>query len=182
MDPAPVPATGHGSTAQSAVVVKTEERTKNIALAQAHRQPPRYKDKFQVLRERYDQVNVLHDDYERTLQVAAEKERKLQTEIDMLLDAAAASEVRNELLPYWGPEPTYEQRPSAVYDPAQQQPQPHAYAHPHPPPHAAYANGNGAAVANGNGYAHADPGWRPAAQSEGAVLEYVQVDPTRRAL
>ncbi|KAI0065518.1 hypothetical protein BV25DRAFT_1703866 [Artomyces pyxidatus] len=160
-----VAAAPHASTP-----VKTEDRNRPIQPfpgQQAHR-PGRYKDKFQVLRERYDQVNVMHVEYERVLQIASEKERKMQDEINMLLDAAMASEVAADVAPYMGTE----------YGP--QQP----YGYPDPAPHGVYPNGNGVSHPNGNGhgYAHGEPSWRVSAHAEphGAPLEYVQVEPGRR--
>ncbi|KAH7910068.1 hypothetical protein BJ138DRAFT_1114439 [Hygrophoropsis aurantiaca] len=53
----------------------------------SHRGPPRYKEKFQALRERYDQVTALHEEYQRDLKLANERMQKLQAENDLLLDA-----------------------------------------------------------------------------------------------
>ncbi|KAJ8587118.1 hypothetical protein M405DRAFT_822131 [Rhizopogon salebrosus TDB-379] len=47
----------------------------------------RYKEKFQNLRERYDQVVALHEEYEKDLDLANARMRKLQAENDLLLDA-----------------------------------------------------------------------------------------------
>ncbi|OAX35190.1 hypothetical protein K503DRAFT_803014 [Rhizopogon vinicolor AM-OR11-026] len=47
----------------------------------------RYKEKFQTLRERYDQVVALHEEYEKDLELANARMRKLQAENDLLLDA-----------------------------------------------------------------------------------------------
>ncbi|EGN91748.1 hypothetical protein SERLA73DRAFT_192079 [Serpula lacrymans var. lacrymans S7.3] len=47
----------------------------------------RYKEKFQMLREKYDQVNALHQEYERDLGIANQKLRSIQAENDLLLDA-----------------------------------------------------------------------------------------------
>ncbi|KAH7921187.1 hypothetical protein BV22DRAFT_985505, partial [Leucogyrophana mollusca] len=43
--------------------------------------------RFQALRERYDQVTALHNEYERDLELANARMRKLQAENDLLLDA-----------------------------------------------------------------------------------------------
>ncbi|KAI9567083.1 hypothetical protein HD554DRAFT_1022375 [Boletus coccyginus] len=51
------------------------------------RSGPRYKEKFQALREKFDQVNALHDEYQRDLELANARVRKLQSENDLLLDA-----------------------------------------------------------------------------------------------
>ncbi|KAI0777481.1 hypothetical protein BD413DRAFT_452712, partial [Trametes elegans] len=47
----------------------------------------RYKEKFQSLREKYDSVTATHEEYERQLQRADEKLRRLQEECNLLLDA-----------------------------------------------------------------------------------------------
>jgi len=47
----------------------------------------RYKEKFQALREKYDQVTTTHDQYKRELAIAEEKARRLQAECNLLLDA-----------------------------------------------------------------------------------------------
>lgn len=47
----------------------------------------RFKEKFQVLRERFDQVVGLHEELERDLELANARMRKLQAENDLLLDA-----------------------------------------------------------------------------------------------
>ncbi|KAI0692922.1 hypothetical protein C8T65DRAFT_524540, partial [Cerioporus squamosus] len=47
----------------------------------------RYKEKFQGLREKYDQVTATHAEYERALARADEKLKRLQEECNLLLDA-----------------------------------------------------------------------------------------------
>ncbi|KAI0285648.1 hypothetical protein BC826DRAFT_1178992 [Russula brevipes] len=76
------------------VLIKTEERARPIPALQ----PPqpqrvqRYKDKFQSLRERYENVTSTHTEFTRAVQRATEKELRLQAEINMLLDAALATQ------------------------------------------------------------------------------------------
>ncbi|KAM5544017.1 hypothetical protein V8D89_002634 [Ganoderma adspersum] len=53
----------------------------------SHRGGTRYKEKFQALREKYDQVTAAHTDYERALARADDKLRRLQEECNLLLDA-----------------------------------------------------------------------------------------------
>ncbi|KAF8840386.1 hypothetical protein BDN67DRAFT_968574 [Paxillus ammoniavirescens] len=55
--------------------------------APPQRSGPRYKEKFQALRERFDQVSALHEGYERDLELANTRIRKIQAENDLLLDA-----------------------------------------------------------------------------------------------
>ncbi|KAI6116742.1 hypothetical protein EDD16DRAFT_1591231 [Pisolithus croceorrhizus] len=45
------------------------------------------KEKYQALREKFDQVNALHEEYERELALATARIKKLQAENDLLLDA-----------------------------------------------------------------------------------------------
>ncbi|KAI0748954.1 hypothetical protein C8Q74DRAFT_381994 [Fomes fomentarius] len=52
----------------------------------AHR-GTRYKEKFQALREKYDQVTATHVEYEHALARADEKLKRLQEECNLLLDA-----------------------------------------------------------------------------------------------
>ncbi|KAG2144261.1 hypothetical protein DEU56DRAFT_790840 [Suillus clintonianus] len=47
----------------------------------------RYKEKFQFLRERFDRVVGLKEEYERDLELANARMHKLQAENDLLLDA-----------------------------------------------------------------------------------------------
>ncbi|EJF61667.1 hypothetical protein DICSQDRAFT_37589, partial [Dichomitus squalens LYAD-421 SS1] len=47
----------------------------------------RYKEKFQALREKYDQVTTAHTEYERALARADDKLKRLQEECNLLLDA-----------------------------------------------------------------------------------------------
>jgi len=63
-----------------------EENTR-FKVPAPQRSGPRYKEKFQALREKYDQVNALHDEYQRDLDLANARIRKLQVENDLLLDA-----------------------------------------------------------------------------------------------
>ncbi|KAF9233864.1 hypothetical protein BU15DRAFT_66234 [Melanogaster broomeanus] len=51
------------------------------------RSGPRYKEKFQTLRERFDQVSALHEQYERDLQTANARMRKIQAENDITVPA-----------------------------------------------------------------------------------------------
>ncbi|KAH9945747.1 hypothetical protein B0H21DRAFT_743852 [Amylocystis lapponica] len=46
-----------------------------------------YKEKFQTLREKYEQVTADHSKFERELAIADEKVKKLQEECNLLLDA-----------------------------------------------------------------------------------------------
>ncbi|KAF8555856.1 hypothetical protein OG21DRAFT_1507219 [Imleria badia] len=64
-----------------------EEHARFKAPAPPQRSGPRYKEKFQALREKFDQVSVQHDEYQRDLELANARIRKLQAENDLLLDA-----------------------------------------------------------------------------------------------
>ncbi|KAF9465564.1 hypothetical protein BDZ94DRAFT_1320144 [Collybia nuda] len=50
-----------------------------------------YKEKFQVLRERYEEVTKEHDNYQRDLEIANAKILMLQEENDLLIDAINVS-------------------------------------------------------------------------------------------
>ncbi|EIW75132.1 hypothetical protein CONPUDRAFT_140126 [Coniophora puteana RWD-64-598 SS2] len=102
----------------------------------------RYKEKFQQLRERYDQVNALHDEYERNLELAKTRMRKLQEENDLLLDAIALTIPE---VPPGVPHP--EQDPAPYY------PQP-GYAP--KPPHAPNGSLNGSGT-NGVSHSYREP-------------------------
>ncbi|KAI6023338.1 hypothetical protein EDC04DRAFT_2727238 [Pisolithus marmoratus] len=52
-----------------------------------HRSGSRYKEKYQSLRETFDQVNAQHEKYEQELELANARIKKLQAENDLLLDA-----------------------------------------------------------------------------------------------
>ncbi|KAF8637487.1 hypothetical protein AX17_002791 [Amanita inopinata Kibby_2008] len=51
--------------------------------------PTRYKEKFNSMRQKYEQVTARHDDYQRQLDIANAKIKKLQAENDLLLDVIA---------------------------------------------------------------------------------------------
>ncbi|KIM68195.1 hypothetical protein SCLCIDRAFT_1209610 [Scleroderma citrinum Foug A] len=53
----------------------------------AQRGCSRYKEKYQALREKFDQVNTEHEDWNRKLELANARIKKLQAENDLLLDA-----------------------------------------------------------------------------------------------
>ncbi|KAH9044004.1 hypothetical protein EDB84DRAFT_1559144 [Lactarius hengduanensis] len=95
-------------------MIKTEERPRPIPAQGPPQRVQRYKDKFQTLRERYETVTSVryattpiifppipltrrrthqmqHTEYTRAVQRATEKELRLQTEINMLLDSALAA-------------------------------------------------------------------------------------------
>ncbi|KAJ8518093.1 hypothetical protein ONZ45_g4808 [Pleurotus djamor] len=55
----------------------------------SHRGPTRYKEKFQAMREKYDQVVATRDRYNRELELATAKQKQLQAENDLLLDTMA---------------------------------------------------------------------------------------------
>ncbi|KAL6301731.1 hypothetical protein BKA93DRAFT_796378 [Sparassis latifolia] len=67
---------------------KTEDKNgaSKASIASAHR-GARYKEKFQALREKFDQVTATHDQYQRELAIADEKVKRLQEECNLLLDA-----------------------------------------------------------------------------------------------
>ncbi|THH08399.1 hypothetical protein EW146_g9006 [Bondarzewia mesenterica] len=156
-----------------AVVVKSEDRSRPVFQqqppTQAHRQV-RYKDRFQTLRERYDQVTTMHEDYERLLSAAFEKERKLQLEIDSLLDVwVPDAKTQTESSAY---DPSYRVPTSARYPYPAEYVQPSEYAQ--PPEYAYNHNHNilnpnqtnaharvGHRYSNGNGTnnGHAEPVW-----------------------
>lgn len=67
----------------------------------------RYKEKFQALREKFDQVNVQHNEYQRDLDHANARIRKLQAENNLLLDAISiAVPATPSLMHLIGPSPT----------------------------------------------------------------------------
>ncbi|TCD69061.1 hypothetical protein EIP91_008959 [Steccherinum ochraceum] len=53
----------------------------------APKQPRSYKDKFNLLKEKYDQVTAARDRYNKELAVAQDKIKKLENECNLLLDA-----------------------------------------------------------------------------------------------
>ncbi|KAJ7230569.1 hypothetical protein GGX14DRAFT_583890 [Mycena pura] len=66
-----------------------------LCLSQVFNQMPyrnsRYKDKFLMLREKYERITAKQDEYHRDLDLAMSKIKKLQAENDMLLDALSAA-------------------------------------------------------------------------------------------
>ncbi|KAF9224128.1 hypothetical protein BS17DRAFT_780516 [Gyrodon lividus] len=77
------PSKAHRSSEKHSI----EETIKTKPPAPPQRSGLRYKEKFQVLKERFDQVSTLHQEYERDLELANTRIRKLQAENDLLLDA-----------------------------------------------------------------------------------------------
>ncbi|KAG1747985.1 uncharacterized protein EDB91DRAFT_52843 [Suillus paluster] len=101
----------------------------------------RYKEKFQGLRERYDRVLGLHKEYERDLELANARMRKLQAENDLLLDAINLTvPATPSLMHLTRPSPT-------LYSHLAPAPAP-------PPPH--HMNGHGVSHSNGR-YRPVDP-------------------------
>ncbi|ETW78829.1 hypothetical protein HETIRDRAFT_453401 [Heterobasidion irregulare TC 32-1] len=118
------------------MAVNHEDRPRQTPHGQqsVHRQV-RYKDRFQSLRERYDQVTAMHEDYERALNAAFEKERKLQFEIDSLLDVWVVN--GNMPVDYSPYDPQYPRpQPQPAYYAEHAPPAEHAHYHPNAQPHA----------------------------------------------
>ncbi|KAF7782264.1 hypothetical protein Agabi119p4_1640 [Agaricus bisporus var. burnettii] len=92
----------------------------------------RYKEKYQVMRDRFDKVTAARETYLRDLESANEKIRKLQEENDLLLDAMLSTPPSNS------PVNTrrYPSPPSHQYVPPSQNygPSHTAYGGPPPPP------------------------------------------------
>ncbi|KAI6023788.1 hypothetical protein BKA83DRAFT_4263906, partial [Pisolithus microcarpus] len=76
----------------------------------AHRAGSRYKEKYQALREKFDQVNARHEEYERELELANARIKKLQAENDLLLDAISITiPATPSLMHLTRPSPTYKE-------------------------------------------------------------------------
>jgi len=67
------------------------ERGEDRGKAHSTHRSTRYKEKYQVMRERFERVNAAKEAYQRDLQLATEKIRKIQEENDLLLDAMLGS-------------------------------------------------------------------------------------------
>ncbi|KAL0954065.1 hypothetical protein HGRIS_005215 [Hohenbuehelia grisea] len=61
----------------------------------SHRGHTRYKEKFQELREKYEQVNARREQYHHELALASAKIARLQAENDVLLDSLSAALPQN---------------------------------------------------------------------------------------
>ncbi|KAG1812810.1 uncharacterized protein BJ212DRAFT_433005 [Suillus subaureus] len=102
----------------------------------------RFKEKFQGLRERFDQVVGLHEELERDLELANARIRKLQAENDLLLDAINLTvPATPSLMHLTRPSPT-------LYS--------HSVAPPAAPPPPHHINGHSVPHANGR-YRPVDP-------------------------
>jgi len=122
-----------------------EENTRFKAPAPPQRSGLRYKEKFQTLREKFDQVNTQHDEYQRDLELANARIRKLQVENDLLLDAISiAVPATPSLLHLIRPSPTGTSSSMPMA----------SYTH-HPPP--SYTQ---SIPMNGYGYDHANGRYR----------------------
>ncbi|TFK69091.1 hypothetical protein BDN72DRAFT_857931 [Pluteus cervinus] len=86
MDTAP-PATSSRSTSKKNT--RQADKDKAPATPTAPR-PPTYKEKFQKLRERYDQVTTAREDYKKQLDAANAKIKELDAENALLLDTIQA--------------------------------------------------------------------------------------------
>ncbi|KAG2137665.1 hypothetical protein BD769DRAFT_1435314 [Suillus cothurnatus] len=103
----------------------------------------RFKEKFQGMRERFDQVVGSHEELERDLELANARIRKLQAENDLLLDAINLTvPATPSLLHLTRPSPTL--YPHSVAPPAAAAPPPH------------HINGHSVSHANGR-YRPVDP-------------------------
>jgi len=101
----------------------------------------RYKDKFLMLRDKYERITAKQDEYHRDLDLAMDKIKKLEAENDMLLDALGAAASQHPV-PF-GISP-HRDRPAHDAPPG---PGPMDALLPEQPPH--HVNGNG--VNNGDG-------------------------------
>ncbi|KAI0315050.1 hypothetical protein OF83DRAFT_388941 [Amylostereum chailletii] len=119
------------------VVIKSEERTRALP-PQSYSRNMRYKERFQNLRDQYEQVVARREESQRDWALAVAKERKMQAEIDLLLDALAPM-FPDEHDPYYSTmPPTGYGYPTHAYPAAP--PPPNAYAEPYPPQPDPYAH------------------------------------------
>ncbi|OBZ73826.1 hypothetical protein A0H81_06478 [Grifola frondosa] len=107
-----------------------------------------YKEKFQTLREKYEQVTATHEKYERELALADLKVKHLQDECNLLLDAVdIAVPAQPSLVHYLSRDPIPQQYHSyTVPMPAMEQPAP-----PPPPLPSQRTRSRRSSHANGNG-------------------------------
>ncbi|KAF8888118.1 hypothetical protein BD779DRAFT_1525712 [Infundibulicybe gibba] len=134
---------------------RAPEREKDNGEKTKHPAPrsTRYKDKFQALREKYDQVVSTREDYQKDLDAANARMKKLQAENDLLLDAMnLAVNHQPHLHPFITPpqlSPEQERRSGAEID-SNYAPTPrHAPVHSHISPHM-NGNSNGTSRTNGS--------------------------------
>ncbi|KAK2467370.1 hypothetical protein APHAL10511_000605 [Amanita phalloides] len=86
----------------------------------------KYKEKFNAMRQKYEQVTARHEDFQRQLDVANAKMKKLQTENELLLDVIASG--ATNVYPY-PPLPSHISTPIEPNQPYFHQPHPY----PNPP-------------------------------------------------
>jgi hypothetical protein len=106
----------------------------------------RYKEKFQALREKYDQVNTKHDEYQQDLDAANKRIKRLQAENDLLLDAMNLAVPQPTQAQYIIPQ---QHEPHGATPPLHSNFR--SNASPHVPPSYTNGIGNGVGNINGNG-------------------------------
>ncbi|EMD39372.1 hypothetical protein CERSUDRAFT_93408 [Gelatoporia subvermispora B] len=121
----------------------------------------RYKEKFQALREKYDQTVATHEQYKRELELANDKLKRLQEECNLLLDAVdIAVPAQPSLLHYLSQDPIPPQYHSYTVPfapaPAAPQPAPPQPAPPQAPPRTRSRRSSQQHV-NGNGHGNGIP-------------------------
>ncbi|KAN0088291.1 hypothetical protein V8E55_005348 [Tylopilus felleus] len=122
-----------------------EDNARFKAPAPLQRTGPRYKEKFQALREKFDQVSAQHEQYKCDLELANVRIQKLQAENDLLLDAISITVPATPSLMHLirpSPTGTSASMPMTSYT--------------HPPPHS-YPQ---SAPMNGHAYDHANGRYR----------------------
>jgi len=149
-----------GSTSSAARTPTERQEDKGLALPRQNisaTRGTRYKEKFQALREKYDQTIATHEQYKRELELANEKMKRLEEECNLLLDAVdIAAPAQPTLMHYLSQDPIPPQYHSYTVPfapaPAAAQPQPPQPPVPQPPTRtrarrSSHVNGNG----HGNG-------------------------------
>ncbi|KIJ65484.1 hypothetical protein HYDPIDRAFT_110574 [Hydnomerulius pinastri MD-312] len=136
------PPRGHRTSDKHTV----EDTPKVKPPAPAQRSGTRYKEKFQALKERFDQVSAQREEYERDLELANARMRKLQAENDLLLDAISITvPATPSLMHLIRPSPTATSSSAPLA----------SYTHPPPPPpHAPHHHTNGHGHSHAHGHAN----------------------------
>ncbi|PCH36457.1 hypothetical protein WOLCODRAFT_127226 [Wolfiporia cocos MD-104 SS10] len=126
---------GLGRTSSNGKMTCTSEKPEEKPIISKPAAPPTnrgksYKEKFQALREKFEQVSATHEQYEKELAVANQKLKSLQAEINLLLDAVDIAAYEQEVLVHYmtqdpvPPEYDYARshlRPRRLADPVQGQ-------------------------------------------------------------